>query len=174
MKYDHIILLIVILLGSAATALICFKLFSLAYTRIKRKGGIPVDKYKAKLTLERVERIFPVRYCSGEKFGNSFNLLPWDASGVFSVEIDCCRFVGENRHGQPLEFHFPDGEVRLSYIEKNIYRDGGLSWFVMENGTEKYFFTSEHGLPEDKKEFTTTGIYEAVADHSMQNLALYK
>lgn len=168
MSGDSVVLysLIAVLVG-----LLVFKGVSLLVTALHHKEPIDTKQILGEtFRLSPADLCFPVRYASERHFQRPFTLYPWETVGALVVTDSEFIFVGKPVSGQRFRSSFKRDNCLVVYVERRQFRDGGLSWFYLENEAgERHYFCTDGTLPEMTTEFGTTALYEKITERYSNN-----
>ena len=105
---------------------------------------------------------FPVRYSSENRFRKFLKFAPWEATGILQIRDTKIIYFGEFSNGKYIEFEFNIVNSNITWIGKNWFRNGALSWLEISHQNEKHYFSSETGTWVFGSEMTTHHIYDAL------------
>ena len=146
------------------------RVLSLVLTSAKRRKEIPVEQFTCNgHEIDPNDRAYPVRYSSSDHQRQFFKLIPWEAIGALVVTDEEFVFLGCSHSGDSIHYRWPRNDSFVSYIQCSKIRDGGLSWFTIEQGGERHFFNTDATMPNLNQnsstgQFSTTGLYEKITD----------
>ena len=103
---------------------------------------------------------FPVQYSSNKRFKKYLKLLPWEATGILQIRDTKIIYFGELSNGKYIEFLFDISNSNITWIGKDWFRNGVLSWLEITHQNEKHYFSSETGTWVFGSEMTTHHIYD--------------
>jgi hypothetical protein len=128
------------------------------YSKATQRQRMQNDIVKTKENILSKGHWFYVRYSSETRFFNLFKLVSWDAAGILFISHTKIIFFWKG----PQKIHEItfDPKAAVTWIGRNLWRNGWFSWIVIECGT-KYYFTAETGLFPFGSKDATKKIYDA-------------
>lgn len=104
---------------------------------------------------------FPVRHASEPRFRAFFKILPWESAGLIFMTPAGLIYMGETMSGTPITFQFRPEQVR--WLGKQAWPNGAVSWFEVQEGMSKHYFTSETGFFVFGSDRTTREIQQQIS-----------
>lgn len=106
--------------------------------------------------------VFPVRACDTARFKRFWKFFPWDRTGlVFIGDAEAALVLIDADGGGIVRRFRPDAQT-LTWIGRNVWPNGVLSWFSVQAGGERWHVTSETGLTVIDSLPTTRKIYTSL------------
>lgn len=103
---------------------------------------------------------FQVRTSSSEKFSKLIKFFPWQCNGVVFVGKKAIHLVIRDKSGQDEVFSVDISNVRIMWVGRNFWPNGGLFWFVLQLGDKEFYVTSESGMTIMNSEASTRLIFD--------------
>lgn len=88
---------------------------------------------------------FEVKYASEKRFRKIWKLFPWEGAGNIFITNTELVFIGNLESEEKIELRLPLASTKISWIGKQVWPNGGMSWVEIDNWGEKFYFTSETG-----------------------------
>lgn len=149
-----------ILFGLLGVALLAGTPLALAYLTARQRRK---DEEAAQEVAEEVQagaRSFTVRYCSEKRFRSWWKLYAWEATGALSVGPEGVTLRTRTAGGW-IERRFHPEDATVEWKGRNLWPNGGCSWFVIEQDGEQVYFSAVTPTVHTSSA-STRAIYEAV------------
>jgi len=143
------------------SVLMAAMLWSYIFSQRNQRSRIRDRTLAAHSELVSGQQWFPVRYASQRRFDTFLKLFPWEAAGILVTLPGSVMFIGESMLGAPLKLEFDPEASAPGWLGKPFWPNGAASFFFVNHGNERHYFSSETGAFVFGSNRSTRAIYKA-------------
>jgi hypothetical protein len=112
---------------------------------------------------------FPVRYCTQKRYKSWLKLFPWEGVGFVGSNKNTIEFRGFPNKGEPFTLTFAVDSIS-DFAKPNWFRNGMLSWLMLQNEKEQLYFSAETGPFIFGSQFQNSVILSHLRNRNLQDV----